>query len=105
VGDYRKVGELTLPHSFESGPKGGDKGVKLKIETIELDPQIDDARFQKPDTKLPVAPPLPPGAIPGTAPPGVVPGAPPAALPAVPPIPMPVASPAPSPSPSPRSGP
>jgi outer membrane lipoprotein-sorting protein len=104
VGDYRKVGELTLPHSFESGPKGGEKAVKLKIATIELDAQIDDARFQKPDTKLPVAPPIPAGAIPGATPPGV-PGAPPAAAPAVPPIPLPMASPAPSPSPSPRSGP
>ena len=61
VGDYRKVGGLTLPHSFESGPKGGPKAATLKIETIELDPQIDDARFQKPDTKLPVAPPIPAG--------------------------------------------
>ena len=105
VGDYRKVGELTLPHSFESGPKGGEKAVKLKIDTIELDRA--DRRHAVPEARHRSCrwrPRSPAGVIPGAAPPGV-PGAPPAAVPAVPPIPMPVASPSPSPSPSPRSGP
>jgi hypothetical protein len=103
VGDYRKEGDLTFAHSFESGPKGGEKQVTLKITAVELDPQIDDARFKKPDTNLPVAPPIPPGMFPtGPPPTGPVPGVPPG-MPGGPPTVPPAAPPAPSPSPSPSS--
>jgi outer membrane lipoprotein-sorting protein len=95
VGDYRKVGGLTLPHSFESGPKGAEKKVTLKISAIELNPVVDEARFKRPEGNLPVAPPIPPGALPGAAPPSV-PGVPPS----LPPIPGTLPSPRPSPGPA-----
>ena len=56
VGDYRKVGELTLPHSFTATAKDGGPSQSIQFEKIELNVPIDDSRFAMPQTK-----PTPPG--------------------------------------------
>lgn len=48
IGDYKEVGGLMLPHSFESGPKGAPMRQKMTVSKVELDPAIDDARFKMP---------------------------------------------------------
>lgn len=48
VGDYRKVGALTLPHSFTATTRDGGETQSLKFDKIELDVPIDDARFRMP---------------------------------------------------------
>lgn len=48
LSDYRDVEGLVLPHAFENGPKGGRDRQKLVISKIELNPQLDDARFSWP---------------------------------------------------------
>lgn len=56
VGDYKDVGGLMFPHSIESGAKGSPQKQKLTITKIELNPEIDGARFKMP---APVAAPPP----------------------------------------------
>ncbi len=51
IGDYKEVGSLLLPHSFESGAKGRPEKQKITIEKIELDLPIDDGRFAMPAKK------------------------------------------------------
>jgi outer membrane lipoprotein-sorting protein len=48
IGDYREVGGLLFPHSFENGVKGRPQRQRVTIETIEIDVPIDDARFAWP---------------------------------------------------------
>jgi len=55
IGDYKEVGGLMFPHSIQSGPKGSAQKQKLTISKIELNPEIDDARF-----KMPAVAPAPP---------------------------------------------
>lgn len=47
-GDYREVGGLQWPHRIEVGPKGRPEKQLVTFEKIEVDPQIDDARFAMP---------------------------------------------------------
>lgn len=51
IGDYRDVGGLRLPHSFEASAKGMPERQSLKFEKIELNVPIDDARFRMPAAK------------------------------------------------------
>jgi len=53
VGDYRKVGDLVLPHSFQAIAKGGGPPQSIQFETIELNVPIDDSRFAMPEPKKP----------------------------------------------------
>jgi hypothetical protein len=46
--DYREVGGLMWPHTIEVGPKGRPEKQLVTFEKIEVDPQIDDARFRMP---------------------------------------------------------
>jgi hypothetical protein len=46
--DYREVGGLLFPHTIRSGPKGRPERQKLIVETIELNPALDDGRFRMP---------------------------------------------------------
>ncbi len=48
VSDYRDVEGLLLPHAFENGPKGAPERQKLVITKVELNPELDDARFSMP---------------------------------------------------------
>ncbi|HKP72238.1 MAG TPA: hypothetical protein VJT82_04825 [Pyrinomonadaceae bacterium] len=61
-GDYKEVGGLVFPHSLEFGAKGSPQKQKLTIEKIEINPDVDDARFKmpaapKPDANAPAAKP------------------------------------------------
>jgi len=46
--DYRDVGGLKFPFELVSSNPGTDITQKIVVEKIELDPQIDEARFEKP---------------------------------------------------------
>jgi outer membrane lipoprotein-sorting protein len=56
-GDYKEVNGLMLPHSLESGAKGGSQKQKITIEKIEINPTIEDSRFVMPEVKKPEAKP------------------------------------------------
>lgn len=56
IGDYKEVGGLMVPHSFESGAKGRPEKQKMTIEKVELDAPIEDARFAMPAKKDEPAP-------------------------------------------------
>jgi hypothetical protein len=55
MGDYREAGGFLWPHRLENGAKGMPDKQVLTIEKVEVDPPIDDARFQMPEAK-PAAP-------------------------------------------------
>jgi outer membrane lipoprotein-sorting protein len=48
IGDYRDVGGLMLPHAMESAPKGSPQKQKMVVQKIEINPGIEDSRFQMP---------------------------------------------------------
>jgi hypothetical protein len=47
--DFREVGGLVFPHVIETRAKGRPQSLRFEVETIELDPEIDDARFRLPE--------------------------------------------------------
>ncbi len=49
IGDYREVSGLMVPHSIESGPRGGPRTQRLAFETIEFDVPLGDSRFRMPE--------------------------------------------------------
>lgn len=52
-GDYKEVGGLVFPHSILSKPKGAPQGASITIDSIELNPTIDDAVFAMPKPAAP----------------------------------------------------
>ena len=46
--DFRKVGGLVFPHLIETHVKDRPQTLRIAIEKIELDPDLDDARFRLP---------------------------------------------------------
>lgn len=48
LGDYKEVGGVYYPHSFENGAKGSANRVKTAIEKIEINVPLDDSRFVRP---------------------------------------------------------
>ena len=46
--DFRDVGGLVFPHLIESHVKDRPEAIRIEVENIELDPDLDDARFQFP---------------------------------------------------------
>jgi outer membrane lipoprotein-sorting protein len=56
IGDYREVGGFLWPHSIQNGAKGMPDKQVITIEKIEINPAIDDARFQMPAAKPADAP-------------------------------------------------
>jgi outer membrane lipoprotein-sorting protein len=56
IGDYKDVGGLMIPHSFEAGAKGRPEKQKITVEKIEVDVPIDDSRFAMPAKKDEPAP-------------------------------------------------
>jgi outer membrane lipoprotein-sorting protein len=48
IGDYKEVEGLLIPHSFESAQKGNPQRQRITIEKVELNVEIDDARFVMP---------------------------------------------------------
>jgi hypothetical protein len=55
IGDYREAGGFLWPFSIESGPRGRPEKQSLTVETIEINPVLDDARFRMPGSR-PAAP-------------------------------------------------
>jgi outer membrane lipoprotein-sorting protein len=51
IGDYREVGGLMLPHSFEASVEGSPQKQSLKFSKIELNVPIDDSRFKMPERR------------------------------------------------------
>ena len=46
--DFREVGGLVFPHLIETHVKDRPEVIRIAVEKIELDPDLDDARFQFP---------------------------------------------------------
>jgi outer membrane lipoprotein-sorting protein len=47
--DFREVGGITFPHAVESHLKDRPQTLRIVVRRIELDPQLDDARFRMPE--------------------------------------------------------
>ena len=47
--DFRKVGGLVFPHRIETHAKDRPEVLTIVVERIELDPELDDARFRMPE--------------------------------------------------------
>jgi hypothetical protein len=46
--DFRKEGEITFPHVIETRVKDRPQVLRIVVDTIELNPPLDDARFRMP---------------------------------------------------------
>lgn len=46
--DFREVGGLVFPHRIETRAKDRPEVIRIEVETIELDPELDDALFRLP---------------------------------------------------------
>jgi len=46
--DFREVGGLVFPHRIESRAKDRPEVITIEVETIELDPELDDSLFRLP---------------------------------------------------------
>jgi outer membrane lipoprotein-sorting protein len=46
--DFRDEGGLVFPHRIDTHVKDRPQGVKITVEKVELNPDLDDARFQFP---------------------------------------------------------
>jgi hypothetical protein len=46
--DFREVGGIVFPHVIETRAKDRPQALRIVVETIELDPALDDARFRLP---------------------------------------------------------
>jgi outer membrane lipoprotein-sorting protein len=47
--DFREEGGIVFPHLIETRGKGRPQTLKIVIEKIELDPELDDQRFKMPE--------------------------------------------------------
>jgi hypothetical protein len=47
-GDFRKVGALSFPHAIEAGVRGRPRRLKIVVESVDLNPPLDEARFKMP---------------------------------------------------------
>lgn len=47
-GDYRKVGGIAFAHSIETGARGRPRRLRIVVDTVEANPDLDDSRFQMP---------------------------------------------------------
>jgi hypothetical protein len=55
LSDYRKVGDMMFPFSMENREAGASTGQALKVETVEVNPTIDNSIFKMP-AAAPAAP-------------------------------------------------
>jgi outer membrane lipoprotein-sorting protein len=58
--DYREVGGLKFYFAIDSGRSADELTQKIRIDKIELNPQLNEAEFSKPPTPAPPAAPAPP---------------------------------------------
>jgi outer membrane lipoprotein-sorting protein len=47
--DFRDVGGIVFPHLIETRAEGRPEIIRIEVEKIELDPDLDDARFRLPE--------------------------------------------------------
>jgi outer membrane lipoprotein-sorting protein len=59
VGDYREVGDILLPYSFETTARGIPQKQSVRFDKIELNVPIEDSRFRMPAAKKPAEAPQP----------------------------------------------
>ena len=50
LGDYREAGGVLWPFSIRSGARGSPEKQTLTVDKVEVDPDLDDARFKMPST-------------------------------------------------------
>jgi hypothetical protein len=68
--DYRDVGGMKFAFGIDSGSSATEIAQKIRIEKIELNPELNEAEFAKPSTPpQPGAPPTPPPAATPSKPP------------------------------------
>ena len=46
--DFRPTGGLVFPHTIETHAKDRPQSLRIQVDSIELNPEIDDARFRMP---------------------------------------------------------
>jgi hypothetical protein len=51
IGDYKEVGGVYFPHSYEQGPKGSANRAKIVYEKVEANVPLDDSLFRPPAAK------------------------------------------------------
>jgi hypothetical protein len=47
-GDYRDTAGVTFARSIETGVRGRPRRLRIVVETVEVNPALDDARFRMP---------------------------------------------------------
>jgi hypothetical protein len=47
-GDYRETGGVTFARSIETGVRGRPRRLRIVVETVEMNPPLDDSRFSVP---------------------------------------------------------
>jgi hypothetical protein len=47
-GDYRKTSGVAFPHAIEAGVRGRPQRLRIVVESVEVNPALDDSRFQMP---------------------------------------------------------
>jgi hypothetical protein len=47
--DFREVGGLFFPHHIETHVTDRPETITINVETVELNPDLDDARFRLPE--------------------------------------------------------
>jgi hypothetical protein len=48
ISDYKDVGGLMIAHSIESKPKGAPAGQAITLDTVEINPTVDESIFTMP---------------------------------------------------------
>lgn len=47
-GDYRKTDGVAFPHSIEGSARGRPNRLRIVVDSVEVNPKLDDSRFQMP---------------------------------------------------------
>jgi hypothetical protein len=47
-GDYHETGGVTFARSIETGVRGRPRRLRIVVETVEVNPALDDSRFRVP---------------------------------------------------------
>jgi hypothetical protein len=46
-GDYRESGGVRFPHSIETGVRGRPRRLRIVVESVEINPPLDETRFKR----------------------------------------------------------
>ena len=47
--DFRDEGGIVFPHAIETHAKDRPQTLRIVVKRVELDPELDDARFRMPE--------------------------------------------------------